>query len=94
MLFVALLKTRPASTFQEGGTRRLAWEYPEGVNVLAEYWLETYSPGVVSVIEADSVAPFGALRMDWGDLFAIELVPAVTAEQGIEMLRHAMTQQG
>ena len=29
MLFVALLKTR-----------RLGWEYPEGVDVLAEYWLE------------------------------------------------------
>ncbi len=39
MLFVALLMTKPGSTFQEGGTRRLAWEYPEGANVLAGYWL-------------------------------------------------------
>jgi len=50
MLFVALLDTRPGSTFQEGGSRRLQWEYPEGVNVLAEYWLETDSPRVVSIM--------------------------------------------
>ena len=78
MLFVALLKTRPGSTFQEGGTRRLAWEYPEGVNVLAEYWLETDLPRVVSVMEAEDMAPFGAIRMHWGDLFEIEVFPAVT----------------
>jgi len=49
VLFVALLTTKPGPTFQEGGSRRLRWEYPEGVNVLAEYWLETDSPRVVSV---------------------------------------------
>ena len=37
MLFVALLTTKPESTFQEGGARRLQWSYPEGMNVLAEY---------------------------------------------------------
>ena len=94
MLFVALLKTRPGSTFQEGATRRLAWEYPKGVNVLAEYWLETDSPRVVAIMEADSMAPFGELRMHWGDLFGIEVFPAVTAEQGMDMLRQAMPQQG
>jgi len=91
VLFVALLKTRPGSTFQEGGARRLQWEYPEGVNVLAEYWLETDSPRVVSIMEAESMAPFGAIRMDWGDLFEIDVFPAVTAEDGMEMLRKAMS---
>jgi hypothetical protein len=91
VLFVALLKTRPGSTFQEGGARRLQWEYPEGVEVLAEYWLETDSPRVVSILEAESMAPFGAIRMDWGDLFEIDVFPAVTGEQGMEMLRQAMS---
>ena len=50
MLFVALLSTRPGSTFQEGGARRLQWDYPEGANVLAEYWLETDSPRVVAIV--------------------------------------------
>ena len=92
MLFVALLKTRPGSTFREGATRRLDWEYSEGVNVLAEYWLETDSPRVVAVMEADSMAPFGAIRMHWGDLFGIEVFPAMTGEQGMEMLRQVLSQ--
>ncbi len=93
MLFVVLLKTKPGTNPQEGGARRLQWQYPEGLNVLAEYWLETGSPRVVSIVEADSMAPFGATRMAWGDLFEIEVFPAVTAEQGMEMLRQAMSEQ-
>lgn len=91
MLFVALLNTRPGSTFQEGANRRLQWSYPEGINVLAEYWLETESPRVIAIMEADSMAPFGQIRMDWGDLFEIKVLPAVTAEQGMEMLTQAMS---
>jgi hypothetical protein len=93
MLFVALLTTKPESTFQEGGARRLQWSYPEGMNVLAEYWLETDSPRVVSVFEAESMEPMGQIRMQWGDLFEIEVFPAVTGEQGMQMLRQAMAQQ-
>lgn len=94
MLFVMLLRTRPGSTFQEGGARRLQWQYPEGLNVAAEYWLETDSPRVVAIVEAENMAPFGAIRMQWGDLFDIDVYPAVTAEQGIEMLQQAMSEQG
>jgi hypothetical protein len=91
MLFVVVLRTRPGTTFQEGGARRLQWQYPEGVNVLAEYWLETESPRVVAVVESESMEPFGQIRMDWGDLFEIEVFPVVTAEQGLEMARQAMS---
>ena len=59
MLFVALLSTCSRTAIQEGATRRLQWQYPEGANVLAEYWLETESPRVVAVVEAESVDPFG-----------------------------------
>ena len=62
--------------------------------MLAEYWLETDSPRVVAVMEAESMAPFGAIRMHSGDLFGIEVFPAMTGEQGMEMLRQAMPQQG
>ena len=94
MLFVALLNNRPGTTFQEGGARRLQWQYPEGANVLAEYWLETEAPRVVAVIEAESMEAFGQIRMDWGDMFEIEVFPVVTAEQGMEMARQAMAGQG
>ena len=93
MLFVTLLKTKAGSTFQEGGARRLQWSYPEGVNVLGEYWLETDSPRVISIMEANGMEPFGQLRMQWGDLFEIEVYPAVTAEQGMAMLRQAMASE-
>jgi hypothetical protein len=93
MLFVALLTTKPGSTFREGGARRLRWSYPEGANVVGEYWLETDSPRVVSIMEADGMEPFGQLRMEWGDLFEIEVFPAVTAEQGMGMLRQAMASE-
>jgi hypothetical protein len=90
MLFVTLLSTRPGNTFQEGVARRLQWEYPEGANVVAEYWLETEAPRVIAVVEAESMEPFGQIRMDWGDMFEIEVFPVVTAEQGLEMARQAM----
>jgi hypothetical protein len=94
MLFVILLSTRPGTTFQEGGVRRLQWEYPEGLNVIGEYWLETEAPRVIAIAEAESMAPFGAVRMEWGEMFEIEVLPAITAEEGMQMLRQAMSEQG
>jgi hypothetical protein len=92
MLFVMLLKNRGSTTFQEGVARRLQWEYPEGVKVLGEYWLETDHVRVISIMEAQSIEAFGQIRMDWGDVFEIEVFPAVTAEQGMEMARQAMSE--
>ncbi len=71
----------------------MQWDYPEGVRVLGEYWLETESPRVVSVMEADGMDAFGQIRMYWGDMFEIEVFPAVTGEQGMEMARQAMSGQ-
>src|SRR3954454_1982571 len=91
MLFVTLLSTRPGFPFQEGVAKRLQWEYPQGANVLAEYWLETEAPRVIAVVEAESMDPFGQIRMDWSEMFEIDLYPVVTAEQGLEMARQAMS---
>ena len=91
MLFVTLLSTRPGFTFQEGVAKRLQWEYPDGANVLAEYWLETEAPRVIAVVEAESMEPFGQIRMAWNEMFEIEVFPVVTAEQGMEMARQAMS---
>jgi hypothetical protein len=41
------------------------------LNVIGEYWLETENPRVIAVVEAESMAPFTAVRMDWGELFEI-----------------------
>jgi Protein of unknown function (DUF3303) len=93
MMFVALLKTRGNNTFQEGVARRMQWDYPEGVRVLGEYWLETESPRVVSIMEAGSMDVFGQIRVHWNDMFEIEIFPAVTGEQGMKMARQAMSGQ-
>ena len=92
-MFVALLKTRGTSTFQEGVARRMQWDYPEGVRVLGEYWLETEYPRVISIMEADSMDAFGQIRMHWNDMFEIEIFPAVTGEQGMEMAKRTMSGQ-
>ena len=60
---------------------------------MAEYWLETEAPRVVAVMEAESMDAFDQIRMDWGDMFEIEVFPAVTGEQGMEMARQAMSGQ-
>jgi hypothetical protein len=52
------------------------------MNVLAEYWIETDSPRVVSVVEAKSMAPFEAIRMAWGDLFEIDVFPGGDSRPG------------
>ncbi len=89
MLFVAVLKARPG-TLAERAARRVQWEYPEGVKPVAEYWLQTDDPTVISVYETDHVGHMTALRMDWDDLMDIQIFPAMAAEEGIEMLKQMM----
>jgi hypothetical protein len=89
MLFVALLKAT-ASTTQERTARRAQWQYPEGVKPVAEYWLQSADPTVVAIFEADSVAPIMATIADWGDVFDITVVPAVTAEEGLQLAQQMM----
>jgi hypothetical protein len=89
MLFVTILKGRPG-TLAARAARRVEWEYPEGVKPVAEYWLQTDDPTVVAVLEADHVGHIMALRMDWDDLMEMETFPAITADEGIELLKQMM----
>ena len=84
MLFVTLLKVRSGTTRERVG-RRIDWKYPDGMRVVAEYWLQTPDPNVIMVAEADSVGPIMAARVQWDDVFDITVVPAVTAEEGIQL---------
>jgi len=89
MLFVALGKVR-AATVQERTARRVQWQYPEGAHVVAEYWLQTQDPNVITVFEADSIAPIMAATSPWDDVFDFTIVPAVSAEEGMEIARRLM----
>ncbi|NIO68995.1 MAG: DUF3303 domain-containing protein [Anaerolineae bacterium] len=88
MLFVALLKAT-GGTPKETIARRAQWQYPEGVRVVAEYWLQG-NPVVISIIEADSIAPIMAVTTEWGDVFDITVLPAITAEDGLQLAKQMM----
>jgi len=70
--------------------RRVQYQHPEGVRTIAEYWLQTDDPHVVAIFEADSIAPIMAMTAEWGDMFDITVVPAITAEEGIELAKQMM----
>jgi len=89
MLFVALLKPK-AGTPQERIARRLKWQYPAGVRPIAEYWLQTSDPDVAAIFEADNIAPIMAITTAWSDVFDITVVPAITAEEGLELAQQMM----
>lgn len=84
MLVVALLRAK-GGTPKENMARRAHWSYPEGVRLIAEYWLQTDDPTVISVMEAEGVAPLMQISAEWGDVFDITIVPAVTSEEGLQM---------
>jgi hypothetical protein len=87
MLFVILGRAKAGSTAKERIARRIGWEYPAGVRVVAEYWPLTTETAVISVAEADNVASIMAALVDWDDVFDLTVVPALTAEQGLELAK-------
>ena len=86
MLYVAVFKAHSGS-MRERATRRLAWEHPEGVRVVAEYWLETLDPAGFVVFETDSIGHIWAVTASWDDLFDIAVFPAIGAEEGLKLLK-------
>jgi hypothetical protein len=86
MLFVTLAAAR-AGTTKERVARRMQWSYPEGARMIAEYWLQCPNPTVIVISEADDIAPIMAATSAWDDVFSFTVVPAVTAEQGMELAR-------
>lgn len=89
MLFVTLCKQR-AGTTKERVARRVQWQYPAGMNVIGEYWLQTTDPVVIVVAEAESITPIMTAMAEWDDVFDMTVVPAVTAQQGLELAKQMM----
>jgi hypothetical protein len=88
MLHIALCSVRydnNESTTARRIERRAKWTPPAGLNIKAEYWLDTPNPQVIIVAEADQPAAFLAAVAAWDDLFNITIVPAVTAEEGLQL---------
>jgi hypothetical protein len=93
MLFVMTLKWQPGLTRdQRDGAlmRRSQWQYPEGVKLHGEYWPSSESVAVVSVFETDDHGALMEIGLTWGDMFQLEMSPAVTAEDGLRLGPEAM----
>lgn len=86
MMFIALSRIR-SGTEKERVRRRAQWN-PEGqgAHFIAEYWLPTSDPNVISVFEADDPTVIFTAMAEWDDVFDIEVYPAVTSEQGLKAL--------
>ncbi len=93
MLYVALMKIRDGK-IKEAIAKRLQWQIPEGMNVVAEYWLQTPDPNVVVAFETDSIALMLQLEAEWDEYFAMTIVPAISAEEGLELGKKMMGQTG
>jgi hypothetical protein len=87
MLFVVIGKAKAGSTGKERIARRVSWEYPAGMRMVAEYWPMSTEAAVIAVAEADNVAPIMQAIVDWDDVFDLTVVPALMAEQGLELAK-------
>jgi hypothetical protein len=79
-----------AGTMQERIVRRAQWEFPEGMNVLAEYWPLGGEYSVITIVEGDSVARMMAAIIAWDDVFDFTITPAVTAKDGLCLAQQMM----
>jgi putative heme iron utilization protein len=87
MLFVVLGKAK-LGTMAERSTRRVAWQYPDtGAELVAEYWLQTLDPNLVVVAKADHITQLWPTIAAWDDVMELTVYPAVTAEEGLEVLK-------
>jgi hypothetical protein len=88
MDFVALLRFRasvPAAERDGALMRRAAWKYPDGARVIAEYWPTASAVTVVTIFSADSFDSLMELELEWGDVFDIDIYPAVSADEGLRI---------
>jgi hypothetical protein len=88
MDYVALLTFRTsvaASDRDAALMRRAAWQYPAGIDLIAEYWPMTDGPQVVSIFSTDDIAAIMELEQEWNDVFDIKVSPAISADAGLEV---------
>ena len=93
MDFVTTMSWEPGLTREqrdEALIRRAGWTYPEGMEVIAEYWPASESVAVVVISRAETFQPFMEIELTWSDKFHIETHPAVSAEEGLKIGPAAM----
>ncbi len=87
MLFVTLAKAKATSTTKQRVARRVDWKYPPGMRVIGEYWLQSNDPTVITIAEGENVGPMMKAIADWDDVFEFTVLPAVSAEEGLQLAK-------
>jgi hypothetical protein len=88
MDYVAFLRYResaPAADRDAALARRAGWSYPEGVTTIAEYWPLSGDVVVVTIFSTDDIAAMFQVELEWGDVFKIDVFPALSAEDGLRI---------
>jgi hypothetical protein len=65
--------------------RRAAWQYPDGIRLIAEYWPVAAQMQVVSIFAADDFAPVMQMELEWNDVFDISVYPAISVDEGLKV---------
>lgn len=63
--------------------RRASWEYPSGIEVVAEYWPMAADIQVVTIFSTDDIAAVWELVAEWEDVFDVDVSPAISAAEGL-----------
>jgi len=88
MDYVALLRYRSSVTSADRDAaigRRVAWEYPKGITLIAEYWPMSSNVNVVSIFTTDSAEAIMELEFEWSDAFDVDIIPAVSVDDGLRI---------
>ena len=91
MLFVGLYSPKPGTTPAQTLPRRMEWKPPEGMKRIAEYWLANNAPHVIVIFEANEYSTIMATNMPWADVFDFSVFPAITADEGLELVKQMMS---
>ena len=57
------------------------------MRMVAEYWPMSTETAVIAVAEADDATPIMKAIVDWDNVFDMTVVPAMIAEQGLELAK-------
>jgi len=91
VIFVSLMTLKPHLSrpqIDDAAQRRARWKYPEGITLIAEYWLQG-TPQIVSIVEAQAIGPVMQATYPWADVYDIQTHPALSAEDGLRVLQQA-----
>jgi hypothetical protein len=90
MLFVAVIDWYDGKVL-EAIRRRPNWHPPKEVKLLGEYW-QIGTGQVVLIAEAPDPIAAGLATLPWEDIGRITVAPAVTGEEGMDMLKRWLEQ--